>query len=1262
MGTIVLQLLVLALVIFPSRLTLCSVLNCSSLVSIHIASSSSTGRDCQECLEGKATCATLDYVLNNLPNCSNITMDSNQSVFGAPTVSYTHHINLWGSGNTLISLTGNITFLYCNYIQFIGVSVDTLFPQGEHKLNHSFKPFQYNVGQHRSVMTFVNCSSVNITHSYFEISNGTERAIMFFNLKGQNIIANSTFSGGPMSGGIILKQNNHCAEMTIYNCSFFNNTSQHGGALEILLLGNANHVNNLLIQRATFRNNSAKSYGGHVNIVLKGKVKSTAIIFANTNFTMGNAMFGGVASVCVNLSSTELSQSSNTIKFVQCSFNENHPLNSGVLYYIQYDLNDNIIVSFVKSNFTDNSAVGTWTVKAILDRSYIDMTAGSESEIKATERQLLIFQDCQWYNNYHQEGGYSYASIYSIQIPLYFNGTTIMSNMDGPAIMLVDAIATFAGDVLIQKCGLSFQGGGIYLSGMSFLNLIGGLNLVFRDTNASYGGAIYSEFSFELNKITGVPKPCVFIYEGKQTLSKAQSWNATVKFLNTKSLVSGNAIYLTNNIVCSNSVIHAVFFNNTVFPGLILSDISSPATNITFTSPGIEALNFESMSGANYSHNASIKIMLGQPLTFNASILDILDNPTVGIVTAEITCEEGRNVSLNNQAALAFRKGLYSSSLSLIGPRNETNCTMLLKTFSKPTRHFSLKLHIVDCYSGFVYDNTTNTCVCNQEFKSNDAMLCELDSGVVCVKTGYWYGLVDNTYYLHLCVGQNSCNLKRCTNSSNVCQKNYCHLPKYQDEQCGGNRGGPLCLICNSESVLTFDAVMCIPSKYCQPWDIPLIVFLYLLVWFVFLIVFYISLKLDFRIGSGYLYGIVYYFSVIANVDIGFKPFWILSTVVGSVFRLDPKLIGFLPLCSFHFLNQLDHQVLHYMNSLMMCIALFVFIKLAQRFKPFSLPTHSPEHGICTIILLTFTSLSETSLNLLYYIKFPTGRFVYFQPNVRYFDTTHHLPFALVALFVQVFLLLPFTALLLFAPSLSRWVNFIRIKPILDNFQACYKDNMRWMAGFYFLCRLTISWLELVKPASIPLLDISILLNLLILSLMAMLQPYKKQHLNYIDSLLLLNLIVSEYLIKIANTTDEDDYKLVIQIVLYLLLLSAILYTGGLLIAGTMTTLWSHGACLKLRYSSIKEEVMKMLRKILNKKVVSEADEGLLDINESETPRIFQPKQYRDSILEVFEEKDQKHDDRHYIFNGLKSAMKSATLPFSKPSYTKTEVSLSDEI
>ena len=986
-------------------------------------------------------------------------------------------------------------------------------------------------------------------------------------------------------------------------------------------------------------------YGGHIDVVLKGFIQNTTIVFTDTTFTNGNAnLTGGVASINVNLSSTS-EQLLNVVRFIRCIFDNNYSKLSGVVSYIQYDISDNILVIFTESNFTNNSAIKTSTIKAHIDSSYTHRLPFS----MGIEKSIIVFEGCQWYHNRPHPNDYEhyhYGNIYSTQIPLYFNGTTIISDSHGPAIMVIDTTVTFAGDVTIKRNNPPSElGGCVYINGQSLINLKEGVKVRFSDSAATFGGAIYSEFSLEENSETRIQKPCVFIYEGNIRNSNVSTWNATVSFHNTEAFFSGNAMYLTNTAVCSLKIIDEMFLHNTsVFTGLRDGDISSPATFINFSSPSIKRYHFQQNI---YDNTASFQVMLGQPLQFFATIRDILNRTTTTYLTAKLICSNHKEeMKFNHPAAFALRRKIYSSNVFIKGPEGSNNCSIQLHTVTQTIQFFKMSVKVVNCYAGFVYDKKNQKCSCNSNFISNDAIICDIVNGVVCVKRGYWYGRISGTYILQ----PTQLSVMKC-HKDRVCKDSYCVYPELltqEDEQCADHRGGPLCLLCNNQSSFTYDALRCTPSNDCRRWNIPLLCLLYIFVLAAIVAVFYGSLRVDFRIGSGYLYGIIYYFTVVKYIVGDNKPLNILINIMGSVVRLNPSPIGYLPICSIEHLTKVQHEFLHYASPFLIFVSLFVIVQLAKRFRCFNLPDRSPENGLCTLILLTFTALNETSLNILQRASLlPTGHSVYIQPNIPYLDPTDHLPYAIVAMLIELTFLIPFTFLLLLAPLLSKCVNFVRIKPILDNFQYCYKDNRRWMAGFYFLGRVMFLVLNLISDMP----DIFQAVSIVIFSVFAILQPYKKQHLNYADSLLLLNIIGIEYLHKIRYTVSNASKALLLttDVLTYILVISATIYAFIVIAGGIFQTLskrrWKYGVSIK----------RKMVNFVKNKSGAVQDDEKEPLISEPRR-RKFHPNKYRDSIFDTFQEEEKLAPDD--IIKGLKNAIRGH---MASPPPSSTSVSINND-
>ena len=106
---------------------------------------------------------------------------------------------------------------------------------------------------------------------------------------------------------------------------------------------------------------------------------------------------------------------------------------------------------------------------------------------------------------------------------------------------------------------------------------------------------------------------------------------------------------------------------------------------------------------------------------------------------------------------------------------------------------------------------------------------------------------------------------------------------------------------------------------------------------------------------------------------------------------------------------------------------------------------------MCVLLLLSYTSLTSTSLQLLRPLTFNDvdGTFSY-SSNISVVDM--HVVYGVVAILCAVVFVGGFPCLLLPEPFLRRKFSFIRIKPLLDQFQGSYRDKYCWFAAYYFIC------------------------------------------------------------------------------------------------------------------------------------------------------------------------------------------------------------------
>ena len=112
---------------------------------------------------------------------------------------------------------------------------------------------------------------------------------------------------------------------------------------------------------------------------------------------------------------------------------------------------------------------------------------------------------------------------------------------------------------------------------------------------------------------------------------------------------------------------------------------------------------------------------------------------------------------------------------------------------------------------------------------------------------------------------------------------------------------------------------------------------------------------------------------------------------------------------------------------------------------------------ICFLLLLSYTSVATTSLLLLRSLTFDNVDkvYTYLSPDIEYCHG-RHLPYFLTAILCVLVIVIGLPLLLLLEPFFNSNINFIKIKPLLDHFQGCYKDTYRRFAAYYMVCRLVI--------------------------------------------------------------------------------------------------------------------------------------------------------------------------------------------------------------
>ena len=318
------------------------------------------------------------------------------------------------------------------------------------------------------------------------------------------------------------------------------------------------------------------------------------------------------------------------------------------------------------------------------------------------------------------------------------------------------------------------------------------------------------------------------------------------------------------------------------------------------------------------------------------------------------------------------------------------------------------------CHIGYLFDKYKSPpqCVC---YPYSDIVHCTEQYSEI--KIGYWIGFLTDQQYTSSICPNNYCNFAKRTETS----QGYYNLPSKSDDQCSSHRTGVACGECKPGYTLAYDSPDCINTDKCSAGMTILVIVLKILYWIAIVAIVFGLMHFRFRIPLGYVYAIIYYYSIVDVLlisDVSEETFQLVS-ILSSCARLTPQLFG--QLCLVRGLRRIDQQFLHYSHALAVSLILLIMV-LAARQSGILTRFIGPciIRVICLLLLLSYTSLASTSLQLLRSLAFNDADEVrtYSSPDIKYF-TGRHLAYAIVAILCEVIIVIGLPVFLLLEPLLS---------------------------------------------------------------------------------------------------------------------------------------------------------------------------------------------------------------------------------------------------
>jgi len=941
------------------------------------------------------------------------------------------------------------------------------------------------------------------------------------------IISQTNFSCNAMAAILFVNASHHISftlsEVFIYNNAYGNETFSL-----LFTSGNGNLFVSIL--KSVFNNNIGSALRmllfshSNVTIIITNSSISENIVSDNLTPSILNIKSSKVSNFILHLENVFVTNNS-----IYKAIDHNPPILSGVLSidlssiaYVRITMSKLNVVSnafFYETGgaiqvTTDSPSNITFSESVFLNNTSVRGTAFYIEELNADCSYIVTIIQCEFDHNTADENVIyvnvpsDYENFLSSVVHLVHSNFT---NNIGNCIYLLQSILKIKGDVLFKNNNAN-KGAALYLNKETRVEFEDGADVYFIDNFAvQYGGAMYVNLRYSCDE--------------NQTIFKPFPDNVKVSFINNVGEYGSNSLYIGIFKYCdininyreNNSIMYVPYkfnyskvINGTVIP--IPSDYNYSQFSIThfpvITSPKKLVLYNCCITLTHNTYFINYNV-LGKEVKFFGIILDYFDKPAEA-VKFHLLCNE-----CNDDFILANSFLIIDNSspldVILIGREVTSSTNITLRLLSHIYYYYhqievTLVIEFVPCpdHPGYVYSTTSKGCVCYY----HDVVECYDDYNEI--TRGYWFGSVDGKATTSLCPSQYCKFVHR-----QKTREGYFKLPDRINYQCEHHRSGPACGECSPGYTLAYDSPNCISEYHCSAGMTVLVVMSTSLYWITLVCAVFSLMYFNFPLSSGYLFGIIYYYSMVDillsnNPYISSGAFQFISILSGFA-QLAPKFLG--QLCLVEGLSGIDQLFIHYSHTAAISVVFIAFVIAARNSRRASeFISYCIIRVFCLLLLLAYTSLVSTSLLLLRPLTFTDidEIYTYSSPNIKYFHGKH-VAYGSVALICELVIGIGLPIFLMASPFLIQQCpgKLIDVKPLLDQFQGCYRDKYRWFAGYYLMCRQVLMLIVFIGNANYYNMVFCLEITCLIIAAIhACLQPYDSKFLNVFDGFILLVMVI----------------------------------------------------------------------------------------------------------------------------------------------------------
>ena len=961
---------------------------------------------------------------------------------------------------------------------------------------------------------------------------------------------------------------NHDSKYNIQNCTFSNNKANcppdkhshihvsfsggiviprtgKGGGLYISIGANA-QFNNITIYSCTFENNTATYAGGGLLVDFLNFVQNNTVSVVNTTFTMNSCLQkdihvdissgGGLALGFMFYPSSWLHgepPKGNIFQCTYCTFEQNSAYMGGgtAIIVTKQNTHDSDLsrIVFSHCNWTQNRSPMGAAVFAI---------PGIWGYTEQGNLPVPTFSNCIFVSNHvHQQltlskllnvSSIGYGAVFSNDMKIAIVGNSWFSGNKGSAVYLLSSVLELQNrsNVTFFK-NVARKGGAISMHGNSVINIGDEATVKFTQNKASFlGGAIYVKFYATLQPAY---RNC-FI----QSISKRYADSNFIFENNTASCdVCGEDIFATTFQSC------AVLCQNTsvTVPENMLQCIAnfsfSKCKNSTCNNSTCKPPLVTTPQRFELHVDTTVKIIPGSEYRLPLSVYDEGNHTLTGIYyKAWVT----KNPSVEIDQAFSQ---VSNNTIRLLGRVGDSAKLHL----QEEDIELTLNVTLTDCKPGFRPYNRTCECAAS-DYLGLEAM-CE---PTLRVKHGYWVGYCDaNTICTSFCpYGLCSYHGMDSKAKSHPLPNN---LSQLDSQICDAHRTGRVCGRCISGHSVYFHSAKytCGPERLCSVgwlfYILSEIVPLVLL--FAVIIIFNISFT------NGNVNCFIFYAQILDVVDIDakgsiefvsfIKNLQYVLKFIYRIFNLDFFSLEQLSFCLWKGATAIDMMIMKY-ATVGVALVLVVITILLCRCR--CIHSHTPKRvliqSLSAFVVLCYSQCTRVTLHILNAFCLYTANFhckVRVVNYMGYMTYLHgdHVHYAAVAIVVLIFMVILPPLLLLLYPLVFKLLGLCklsesklagilwRVIPIqlLDAFQSSFKDEFRFFAGLYFLYRAMLLGAFAYTQTVLEFYSIVQLILILVLAIHAIFQPHKEREHNIFDALLFTNLAIINS-ITLFNYSEVD--------------------------------------------------------------------------------------------------------------------------------------------